>query len=134
MAKSFIKRQFNWNGTAIPFPTSFTWSFQDISSSNSGRALSGLMNKEIIATKIKLSCMWTMVPDSVASQILGSVKALTYGSLQYPDAFSGNDVTKTFYTGDATAKMKMVNATHDPYGGTTAEEIVWDISFDFIEQ
>lgn len=134
MAGSFIKRRFTWNGTALPFPTSFTWAFQDVASSNSGRALSGLMNKEIVATKRKLSCAWKMVPDSEAAQILSAIKSHTYGSLVYPDPFEGNDTTKTFYTGDATASMIAVNVVRDQFGGVDTETFVWDIAFDFIEQ
>lgn len=134
MAGSFIKRQFNWNGTALPFPSALTWSFQDIASTNTGRSLSGVMNKEIVATKRKLVCSWRMVKDRDAAIILGAVKALTYGSLTYPDAFDGVDATRTFYTGDATAQMKTVNVSKNQFGGVDTEEIVWDISFDFIEQ
>ena len=134
MAGSFIKRQFAWDGNSIPFPTTFSWGFQDISSTNTGRSLSGLMNKEIVATKRKLVCSWRMVSDAAASQILGAIKAKTYGSLTYPDPFAGSDVTKTFYTGDASAMMMRVEVTKDQFGGVSSEEFVWDISFDFIEQ
>lgn len=134
MAVSFIKRIFRWNGTSMRFPTTFTWSFQDISSTDTGRALSGLMNKEVVATKRKLACSWRMVSDEDAATILSAVKGRTYGSLTYPDVFEGRDITKTFYTGDATATMKSVAVKKDQFGGVTEEQFFWDISFDFIEQ
>lgn len=134
MATSFITRSFKWNGTSVRFPTTFTWSFQDVSSSDSGRSLSGLMNKEIVATKRKLACAWQMISDEDASVILSAIKSRTYGELEYPDVFEGGDVKKIFYTGDATATMKMVNVSTDQFGGTTKEEFLWDLSFDFIER
>ena len=134
MATSFITRRFKWNGREVRFPTTFTWSFQDVSSSDSGRSLSGLMNKEIVATKRKLVCSWKMISDAEAAAILSAIKSQTYGDLEYPDVFEGADITKRFYTGDPTATMKSVVVTTNQFGGTSKEEFVWDLSFDFIEQ
>lgn len=117
-------RTMTCDGSAIPFPTKTGWGFQDVSSPDSGRTLSGLMSKVVVATKRKLSCSWTMLSDSEASALLKAVKVHTYVSLNYPDAFEGKNVTKTFYTGDATAELIIIdnNTCH------------WDVSFDFIEQ
>lgn len=134
MATSFITRRFKWDGVEVRFPTTLTWSFQDISSSDSGRSLSGLMNKEIVATKRKLVCTWKMISDRDASVILSAIKSKTYGNLEYPDVFDGTDTTKRFYTGDASATMITVNTSTNQFGGVSKEEFVWDLSFDFIEQ
>lgn len=117
-------RWMKWEGEQIPFPTNMTWGFQDISSSESGRTLSGKMNKDVVATKRTLSCSWTCLSDSDASSLLGAIKIKTYGSLNYPDAFAGTNLTKTFYTGDATAEMKTIEDNN----------VIWNVSIEFIEQ
>lgn len=108
----------------VAFPTSIQWSYNEISSDKSGRAKSGKMNKKIIATKRKLECSWSMLDDDTASKLLKSIKAYTYVYLKYPDAFEGKDVTKRFYTDDATAEVKV----------RLDGEYIWNISFSFIEQ
>ena len=119
-----FNRQLEWNETEIPFPSDISWGFQEISSTESGRTLSGTMIKEIIATKRKLSCSWKCLNDGQANTLLQTVKTNTFGNLKYPDAFTGSNVTKVFYTGDATAEMKTINNN----------KALWNISFDFIER
>ena len=135
MANSFITRNFKWNGTSIKFPTEFTWGFQDISSKDTGRSLSGLMNKQIVSTKRTISCAWKMVSDADAAAILGAIKLHTYGTLTFPDPFEGADITKEFYSGDASAKMITVHEQKLPISGTVSKEtFVWDITLDLIER
>ena len=117
-------RQFKWNGTDVLYPSSITWSFNEISSADSGRTLSGKMLKEIVTTKRKLVCSWKLVDDTAASTLLSAIKANTYGSLTYPDAATGTDQTKTMYTSDPTAEMVAVHNN----------KCIWNISFEFIEQ
>ena len=119
-----FNRWMTWDGTQIKFPTGMTWGFQDISSSESGRTLSGKMNKEVVATKRTLSCSWTALDDDESSALLGAIKIKTYGNLNYPDAFEGINITKRFYTGDATAEMKTIDDN----------KVIWDVSIEFIEQ
>lgn len=119
-----FNRWMTWESVQIKFPTGMTWAFQDISSSESGRSLSGKMNKEIVATKRTLNCSWSCLDDTEASALLGAIKIKTYGSLNYPDAFAGTNLTKKFYTGDATAEMKTIEDN----------KVIWNVSIQFIEQ
>lgn len=119
-----FNRNMSWDGNAIKFPTNMKWGFQDISSSDSGRTLSGKMNKEVVAVKRAISCSWSCLSDEEASALLSAVKAKTYGELNYPDAFEGKNLTKTFYSGDASAEMKTIENN----------KVIWDVSFDFVEQ
>lgn len=119
-----MSRLFRWEGIDLPYPSKISWSFADISSEETKRTLDGTMKKDVIATKRKLQCSWNCKIDSEAKVILNNVKTKIFGTLSYPDPFGGTDVTKTFYTGDATADMIFLS------DGIAR----WNISFDFIEK
>lgn len=118
-----MARIFSWEGIAFPFPN-INWGFEDISTSDSGRNLSGLMSKKDVAQKRTVDCTWENVPDSVASLVLSNVKSKTYGTLNYPDPEVGANVSKTMYTGSP--KSDLVAILDDVCH--------WTISFSFIEQ
>ena len=119
-----FNRWMTWEGERIKFPTNMTWGFQDISSADSGRTLSGKMNKDVVATKRTLSCSWACMTDEESSDLLGKIKIKTFGDLNYPDAFAGENLTKRFYTGDASAEMKTIEDN----------SVIWSVSIEFIEQ
>lgn len=124
MGRVFQAGKTESNLTDIVFPTSIQWSYNEISSDKSGRAKSGKMNKKIIASKRKLECSWSVLDDNVSSKLLKSIKPFTYIYLKFPDPFEGKDVTKRFYTDDATAEAKV----------RLDGKYIWNISFSFIEQ
>ena len=117
-------RHMSVNDSGIKFPTTMSWGFQDISSSESGRTLSGKMNKEVVASKRTLSCSWVLLTDLEASDLLSAIKIHTYVDVNYPDPFDGVNVTRRFYTGDPSATMKTIENN----------VFMWDITIDFIEQ
>ena len=117
-------RHMSVNGSSIKFPTTIGWGFQDISSSESGRTLSGKMNKEVVANKRTLSCSWVLLTDAEAQALLSAIKIHTYVSVNYPDPFDGVNSTRVFYTGDPTATMKTVENN----------VFMWDVTIEFIEQ
>lgn len=119
-----MSRAFQWEGTNVPFPTTITWTNHDISTENSGRSKSGKMHKKNVAVKRELSCEWKMAPDSVSSSVLASINGRAFGDLKYPDAQTGTDIIKSFYTGDPEAELKFMQ------NGVC----YWDISITFIEQ
>ena len=119
-----FNRQMQVNGTEIKFPTTMSWGFQDISSSESGRTLSGKMNKEVVSTKRTISCSWTLITDSEAQLLLRAIKLNTYVSVTYPDPFDGTNTTRVFYTGDPQAEMKTIENN----------TFMWNVSIEFIEQ
>ncbi len=128
-----MNRVFKIGNTNMPFPDSgFGVGEQDISDEMTGRSLSGLMDKYIVAQKRKFTCQWTNLSDSKASFLLQAVKGnslqdargKTFVQMTYPDPISGTDETRTFYTGDVTATAKV--CINDVY--------YWNVVFDFIEQ
>lgn len=108
MKNSYIKNPIlRINYVDMPSPSSITWSLQDISSENSGRSVEtrdqGLMHKDIIARKRKLSITWPAMPKEKAATILKAVSASATFLVTYPDLLDDQDETRTFYVGDRTA-------------------------------
>lgn len=118
-----MSRPFLWDGVVLPVP-SIDWGVEDISTSDSGRNLSGLMDKKDVAQKTTLDTTWELVPDTIASLILSTVKSETFGSLNYPDPRAGGNITKTMYSGAPKAKMM----------ATLGGVCYWSIGISFIEQ
>lgn len=119
-----MARNFQWRGTTVPFPTTLSWANHDISTENSGRSKSGKMHKRNVAVKRELNASWIMVPDSQSASVLGTIKGNVFGTLKYPDPQAGEDVTKTFYTGDPDAELKFKDG----------DTCYWNISISFVEQ
>ena len=96
------------NGTVIPSPDMpFKWSLNDISSEDSGRDLSGLMDKDEVAKKVTIDCTWSHRTASEISTLLNAVKPQTFVEVCYPDPMAASYVTKTFYTGDVSCEMNL---------------------------
>lgn len=113
------------NGTAIPFPDlPLKWSLSDISSEDSGRDMNGRMEKDEVAKKVTLDCVWSFRSGAETSLLLRTVKPNTFVDLCYPDPMEGDYVTKTFYTGDVTSEMVV----------DTNGQRCWTTKFTFIEQ
>ncbi|SDY13025.1 hypothetical protein [Eubacterium barkeri] len=119
-----MARQFVWEGTALPYPDKINWAYNEISTAESGRTLDGTMHKEVVAPKRKLECTWQTSDDSKTARILSAIKARTFGTLTYPDAMSGGDMTRTFYTGDPSCDS--ITLMHGI--------LWWTIKVSFIEQ
>lgn len=112
------------NGTDIKTPAETTWSLEDLSSDNSGRSLDGIMHKDRVAQKRKLVCKWAPMTWAECSALLTAVNASVELSITYPDLMSGSYETRTFYIGSRTVPILR---------WTGAEQLVENISFDFIE-
>ena len=112
------------NDTVLQTPANVKWALQDISSSNSGRTLDGVMHKDRIAQKVKLSCSWPAMPFSEASTLLRNVNSQVTFNLTYFDVMQNGIRTARFYVGDRTAAYLWV-WDDDGY--------VKDVSFNFIE-
>lgn len=115
------------DGVEIKDPSSFEWGFSDASSEESGRSVNtGKMNKDIIASKRKLTCSWLNPSKEDTKIILQLVCGKPYMMVTYPDALSGNDnETREFTVGDRTAPMKM---------WTVGKKMYSSLSFNFIER
>lgn len=118
-------RKFTWEGTEIAFPTSFNWSYEDISTSNTGRTLSAKMQKSVVASKRTISCEWKCLPDSASRHLLKTIKGKTYGDLNFPDPLEGKNITKNFYSGTPQAAMMKIEDD---------DTVIWDISLELAER
>ena len=107
----------------IPVPTTWTWSYYDLSSDDSGRSLDGKMHKDIVAVKRKHECTWQNVTADVAQAIMNPFKEFVFTNIQFYDVYAGGYTDVRVYTGDVTATAR------NAYGQT-----VFDISMNFIQQ
>lgn len=90
-------------GVEVPNPAKLDVGSQNINNEDAGRTQSGLMEMEIIATKIKLNCSWNALSWPDVSKLLQAVEKSKYLSIRYPDPKAGRYLTKTFYVGDRTS-------------------------------
>lgn len=112
------------NGITPAAPSKIEVSISDIDSENAGRDTKGIMYRDRIAVKRKLTCSWNALNNREISQLLKAVKGQFF-KLSYHDPESGNFETRTFYVGDRTTPV------YSLCGG----EIIWEnISMNFIEQ
>ena len=98
---------FTINGTKVTQPAEVTYGRYDLDSEDSFRSLSGEMQRDRIATKVKLECTWNALTASQMSQLLQSMDAVFF-DINYFDPYAGGYTTKTFYVGDRTAPVYSV--------------------------
>ena len=112
------------NGVTLKSPSSFTWSLQDVSASDAGRTTDALMHKNRVTSKRKIQLSWNGCSPSEASAILSAFQP-EYVSVTYFDPLIGDTTTKTFYSGDKSAPVKVWNVNNKYYSS---------IDFDIIER
>ena len=114
----------NGNWVSLPPPSSWTWSYYDLSSDDSGRSLNGYMHKDLAGgVKRKHECVWQNRTADVARTIMTAAKSEIFVTFRAYDLFNGAYTDYTVYTGDITATAK------NAYGQT-----VFEVSLNFIEQ
>lgn len=94
------------DGVEISAPSSFTWNVQDISDSDAGRTLDGVMHKNRIAQKRKLELIWNAVKFGTESAAIITAFTPEYINITYPDPQDGAVATRKFYTGDKKTSVK----------------------------
>jgi len=109
------------DGVAVPCPSTYNWTVNDISGPDAGRCESGLMHKELITRKRKLELEWKNVPMSVANAVLTAF-APEYVNVNCLDPLVNGYTTMRFYSGDQAATAYNVRLN------------VWTVSFNIIEQ
>ena len=107
----------------IPTPSIWNWSYQDLSSDDSGRDLSGTMHKDVVSVKRKNECTWNNVEASVAKTVMNIAKSNVFVQFKYFDLYDGNTKEITVYTGDITASAQQALG-----------RLVWTVKLSFIEQ
>lgn len=112
------------DGVAMPEPSGYTWGLNDVSAAESGRDDSALMHKNRVGQKRKISLSWTGLTPAQTSQVLTAFNP-EYVSVTYPDSLSGTTQTRTFYSGDKSAPIKIWTINNKRYE---------TLSFDIIER
>ena len=112
---------------SIPAPSSYQYDRSDYDAEEgSYRDITGEMNRERIATKVKLTLSWNSAALAATdiSKLLQAVKPLFF-EVRYFDPYEGGMTTTTMYVGDRSLNMYTFR------GG----KAVWNtISFNLIEK
>ena len=91
------------NGVQVTQPATVSYDRYDMDSEESFRGLDGTMQRDRIATKVKLNCQWNALTASQMKQLLGSMEDVFF-PIYYYDPLEGY-TTKTFYVGDRSAPV-----------------------------
>lgn len=119
-----MARYIKVDGQTINPNSGFTVSLEDLSGSDSGRNLSGLMDKTLVAQKWTVELSFTNLPDSTISKVLKLAKTNTYVQLTFPNPLLGKDDTQEFYSGTPSITHK-----------ATANDVhIWDLKLTFIQR
>lgn len=102
------------DGEKVKTPSSFIWGLQDISHSDAGRTDDAVMHKNRVAQKRKIDLSWAMPTREELHDIL-RVFNPEYINVTYYDPLDGSNVTRTFYTGDKTAPVKIWTVNNKRY-------------------
>lgn len=114
------------NGNVVKTPKTFKVNYQTIDADSSGRNADGRMVRDIIAEKVKLEIEWGPLDDVTGRTLLNAIDN-SFFSVTYPDAKTGSQVTKTFYSGDRSLPAYSWNDSFS--------KIKWEsFSTNFIEQ
>ncbi|AJA50052.1 hypothetical protein CPAST_c40230 [Clostridium pasteurianum DSM 525 = ATCC 6013] len=89
-------------GAAVAAPKSFQVNLIDLDSDKSNRNAKGVLMRDRIRQMRKLECEWGPLKSSEIKVILQAVNPVGV-PVTYPDPYTGNDQTRTFYAGDRTA-------------------------------
>lgn len=95
-----------FNNIDIRTPTSFSWSWEEIETEESGITLDGLDHSDVLANKVLLDYEWLDPTKEEVSQILSLVKQTRYVTITYPDAETGTFITKEFKPTKKTAPFR----------------------------
>jgi hypothetical protein len=111
-------------GVALPAPSKFEWSLQDVSIGESGRSDDGTMYKGRICQKRKIVLEWAGKTPSVIHQVLTAFNP-EYINVTYFDPLDNATATREFYVGDRSAPVKI---------WTVNDKIYETLGFDIIER
>lgn len=119
-----ITKPFMIDGVLIPTPDSYKAGVQDLSSSESGRNLSGDMEKDVIAVKDTYECAWGILSWDETARLLNAVDGkskvrFTYADPRIPNVWQTHD----FYVGDRSAAALNLNDPDNTWTGITIKFI-----------
>lgn len=112
------------NGVTVKTPSAMSVSISDFDGETTRNAKGDLI-RDRIGVKKKVSCEWSYLTQSEASEILNAVTNVFF-SVTYLDPASGM-TTKTMYVGDRTAPLYRY--------GNGGSHILWEnLKMNFIER
>ena len=112
------------NNVFIKTPSAMTVHIQDVSRSDAGRTEDALMHKNRVARKVKIDLQWNN-PTPAEAQAILSAFSDEYFSVTFPHPLTGTNATKTFYSGDQDAPVRIWTVNNKRYES---------ISFNIIER
>jgi hypothetical protein len=97
---------FTINGVPVTQPAEVQYNRYDLDSEDSFRSLTGEMQRDRVATKVKLECRWNALNATQMQQLLQAMNDVFF-NISYYDPLEG-PTTKTFYVGDRSAPVYSV--------------------------
>ena len=91
------------NGRNVKQPAEIVCNRYDLDSEDSFRSLSGEMQRDRVAVKVKLECRWNGLTATEIKLILDAMQDVFF-PITYYDPLEGY-TTKTFYVGDRSAPI-----------------------------
>ncbi len=92
---------FKIDGVAIPTPSTYVFSIEDLSSEMTGRTLDGVMHKDVIAVKDTYSCTWKKLSWQDMATLLNAIDGKQQFAFTYVDPRVPNQaLTNNFYVGE----------------------------------
>lgn len=92
------------NGVSVATPKTFKWDDEDIYAEGAGRNAKASFRGDVLASKRKLGLAWGSLTMAEISTLLKASKNSII-SLEYPDAYEGKTITKSFYKSARSAAM-----------------------------
>lgn len=119
-----VERPFKINGVAIPTPSTYKCSIEDLSSEETGRTLDGIMHKDVVSTKDRYDCTWKRLSWEDMATLFNAIDGKTKVTFTHADPRVPNTyITGDFYIGQREGAALNLND----------EKRTWnDISFSFI--
>lgn len=111
------------NGVSVSTPKTFKWDDEDIYAEGAGRNAKASFRGDVLASKRKLSLAWGPLTMAKISTLLKASKNKVI-ELEFPDAYEGKNITKSFYKSTRSAAMYKY----------TDGEVMWEgLSMNLIE-
>lgn len=121
---AFSEKPFKIDGVAIPTPSEYDFSLEDLSSQQTGRTLDGVMHKDVVDDKDTYTCSWKKLSWEDTAFLLATVNKKTKVNLTYADPRVPNRfITHQFYVGKRECKANNLNDPKNTWA---------DIKFSFI--
>lgn len=109
------------NGVLMPTPSEMTPSIYDIT--DGARDSTGTMHIDLIATKYKLECNWSILSQANMTKLLNAIKPITF-NISFIDPETGLEKTIVVYKGDRSMPVLKI---------TDGECVYKDFKINFIE-